>query len=310
MTTAKVADLAFYPERTAPATVVSMNNARVSAEIGGLLRELGVKVGDTVEEGAIVARIDCREPETALAQAVAAHQATQAKSRYDESQLATARKLSASNSISSEEMDRRRSNAQVAAAEVDKAKAETDRARLAVERCEIKAPFNAVVTERLASIGDFLSPGSPVVQLIDVDSIEVSARIQEIDLDSVQGAAEYFFDSQGRSYPVALRALLPVMDSRLRSYETRFVFTDTRTSPGSAGRLRWRSPLAHLPAELLVQRDSLGVFVVRDGHAAFAPLAGSQPGKPPATDLAPDTEVVVEGRFVLNDGDPLSVTAP
>lgn len=309
VTTSKLADLVFFPERTAPATVVSVNNAGVSAEISGLLLDVSVNVGDEVLKAATIARIDCRDAETDLAQAEAEYKASQAKHQYDESQLAAAKKLSASNSISSEESDRRKSNERISAASVDKTKAEVSRARLAVSRCDIKAPFNAVVVERLASIGDFLNPGSPVARLVDTDTIEVSARIQEIDLDSVRGAAEYFFDSQGRSYPVQLRTVLPVMDSRLRSYETRFLFTGTRTSPGSAGRLRWRSPRPHLPAELLVQREAkLGVFMVRDGRAAFVPLPESQPGKPAVVDLDPASEVVLDGRFILADGDALTTS--
>ncbi|MGB5764635.1 MAG: biotin/lipoyl-binding protein, partial [Sedimenticolaceae bacterium] len=61
--------MVFLPVRTAPATAVSLNDAQVSAEIGGVLTELPVKVGDRVKEGDVVAQVDCREPEIALVEA-------------------------------------------------------------------------------------------------------------------------------------------------------------------------------------------------------------------------------------------------
>lgn len=69
VTTARLSDVVFLPVRTAPATAVSLNDAQVSAEIGGVLMALPVKVGDRVKEGDVVAQVDCREPEIALVEA-------------------------------------------------------------------------------------------------------------------------------------------------------------------------------------------------------------------------------------------------
>jgi RND family efflux transporter MFP subunit len=267
-------------------------------------------VGDGVSKGAAVATIDCRDAQTDLAQAKAELAASRASNQFDQSQLATARKLSASNSISSEEIDKRRAGALASTAQVDKAAALVEKAELAVNRCELRAPFNAVVVDRLASVGDFVSRGTPVLQLLDTDSTELSARIQEADLASLQAASAHFFDSQGESYTVALRTVVPVMESRLRSYETRFVFAGNGTAPGSAGRLRWVSPRPHVPAEFLVQKDALGIFVVEDGKAVFVALPEARAGRPAPVDPDLRGEVIADGRFNVNHGDPVRIERP
>lgn len=307
VTAADLGDLVFFPARTAPATVVSLNDARVSAEISGVLEQILVRVGDQVGEDAVVARIDCRDAEEGLSEAEAALAASRAANTFQQSQHAKAKKLSERKSISDEEIDRRRSNALVSAAELNKSEAALNQARLAVERCDVKAPFNAVVVERLASVGDFVTRGTPVIRLLDTDSTEVSARVQEQDLESVKVAAQVFFDSQNVSYPVVLRTIVPVMESRLRSYETRFTFDAAAAAPGSAGRLRWFSPQPHVPAELIVQRQGLGVFTVAQGRAHFVAIPGAQEGKPAAWPGAVQGQVIVDGRFSVNDGDPVQV---
>jgi hypothetical protein len=100
------------------------------------------------------------------------------------------------------------------------------------------------------------------------------------------------------------------MESRLRSYETRFAFQLESTAPGSAGRLRWISPQPHVPAEFLVQQDGLGIFVVEDGRAVFIKLSGARAGRPAPVSEALDGDIILDGRFNLRDGDLVQIQTP
>jgi RND family efflux transporter MFP subunit len=296
----------FLPVLTAPATVISLNDARLSAETSGLLTELPVRVGDRVKEGDVVAQVDCREPETALAEARAALKAGQAQHRFDISQVNKARQLSKSKSISADEIDRRSSAAAVAGAEAERLKAAVTKAEITVDRCKLRAPYDAVVTERLASVGDFVEKGRPVVRLLDADNVEISAHVQEKDVVSLDSASEFRFVTRGETYPLRLRTVLPQMNSRLRSFEARFTFAEQSAVSGSTGRLSWRNPTAHLPADLVVDRDGLGVFVLEADKARFVPLASATAGLPAAIEADPATRVIIDGRFNLQDGDPVA----
>jgi len=307
VTTARLAEVVFLPVRTAPATAVSLNDAQVSAEIGGLLKELPVRVGDRVKEGEVVGQVDCRDPEIALVEARASLQAGAAKYRFDRSQLDKAKQLSKSKSISADEIDRRTSNLAVSEAEVDRLEAVIAKTETSVGRCRIISPFDAVVTERLASVGDYLDRGRPVVRLLDVNNVEVKAHIQEKDLASLKAASGFEFVTREDTYPVTVRTVLPQMDSRLRSFEARLSFVERSAVSGSVGRLSWRSPVAHLPADTVVDRNGLGVFVLDDGKARFLPLHDAIAGMPVAVAADPATRIVIDGRFNLQDGDSVVV---
>ncbi|MCB1760731.1 MAG: efflux RND transporter periplasmic adaptor subunit [Gammaproteobacteria bacterium] len=310
VTVKPLSELIFYPTRDAPATAVSLNDSRLSAQTNGPIDRIAVRVGDTLSKGDVLVALDCRDNQIRVEQAKHAYDAGQARNRFDRSQLATARALSKKKSISSEEVDRRISNASASSAEALKLKAELNAAQRLVEKCEIRAPFDAVVIERLASLGDYVVQGTPVMRVLDLESIEVSAKIQEQDLDSLRQAQEVEFVGGSRSFPVRLRTILPLVQSRIRSFEVRLAFTAEKATPGTAGRVRWHFSQPHIPTEMLLRREGLGIFVERDGVAEFVALSGAREGQPAEVSLAGAERIIVDGRFGLKHGDPVRVIGP
>ena len=66
-------DLLFHPEHSAPAEVVPLNDASLSAEINARVLEIPVRVGARVAAGDLLVRLDCRD----YASRVEAQQASQ-----------------------------------------------------------------------------------------------------------------------------------------------------------------------------------------------------------------------------------------
>jgi RND family efflux transporter MFP subunit len=309
VTTRTLSELAFFPVRDAPATAISLNDTRVSAELGGVLSEIKVRVGDSVQAGEVIAAMDCRDYTIAEREAAAALKAGQAQRTYDKSQHEKAERLSTQGSISREELDRRHSQAQRSSADVERLNAGLQAANRSIEKCALTAPFNAVVVERIASTGDYLVPGTPVLRLLDRGNIEVEARVQEQELASLQNTDDIVFLVGGKRYPLQVRTVVPMVESRLRSYTVRLEFVAEATVPGSAGRVQWTLPVAHIPPEYLVRRDSaLGVFIAADGRARFLPLQGAAEGQPAVLQGEPGNAlIIVDGRFGMDDGDQVRI---
>ena len=308
VTTQSLQELGFYPNHNAPATTESLNDARLSAEISGVLVEIPVLVGDLVPAGHRVAQLDCEEHQFAAEQARALLRAARAERDFSRFQLERAQQLSATQSLSAEILNEREAQAHKAAAELTRLSAAVRAEEWRVEKCEIRAPFDAVVIERLASVGELVGPGSTVLRLLDLEHLEVKGDIQEQDLAGLMAASSIRFESGGESYPVAIRTVVPVVDVRLRSQEVRFRFLDRTALPGTVGRVRWSSPRLHIPADLLVRRgNNLGLFLERDGVARFHALEVALEGQPAPIDLPMNTQVIVEGRLSLRDGVPVLV---
>jgi RND family efflux transporter MFP subunit len=303
-----VGKVAIRIERDAPATAISLNDTRISAQITGVIQRIPVQVGDSVAAGDVVAALDCQDYELASREASAALNAARARYEYSRLEAANAEKLARTKSIAKEKLQERRSGVAAAGAEAARLTASLDKVRHDVQKCLIRAPFKAVVVERLASVGELAMPGTPILRLLDLDRMEIRAQVQEQDLASLQAAADpAFVDRDGR-YPVELRVILPMLDSKVHSFEVRLLFTGGKAPPGSAGRLQWHGSGRLLPADLLVRRNGgPGVFRLDGGKARFVPLPHAMAGRPARVDLGDAVPIIVDGRFSLDDGTPVRV---
>nr|WP_274522846.1 efflux RND transporter periplasmic adaptor subunit [Ectothiorhodospira haloalkaliphila] len=308
VTTRTLGEVGFHPIRSAPASTISLNDTYVSAEIHGVVQEVPVRVGDEIDAGALLARLDCDEHTLDLQQARAMTQAARADAEFAQFQLERAQELARRQAVSAEVLNERQAQSARGRAEVLRLEAATRSAQRRVNHCEIRAPFDAVVIERLASTGELVQAGTPIARILDARDLEVSGNIQQQDLPALQTAGATRFVASGSRYPVELRAVSPVVDQRLRSVDVRFLFTEEAARPGQVGRIEWVSDRRHAPADLLVRRDNLlGVFVEEEGQARFVPTPGVREGQPPPLDLPDGTRLIFDGRFGLRDGDPVRI---
>ncbi len=298
--------LAIYPERTAPATVLSLNDSAIAAEVNGRIESIAVRAGDAIAAGGELVRLDCRDHELQARQARARVSQARAARELAERQLERAESLRASKNISEELLDQRSTEVTAAKADYASAHADLSMAELAVERCVIQAPFNATVLERIASEGELATPGTVLLRLLESERLEVSASVPVTAISSLQNAEQIWLDDDGGRYPLKVRTLVPAVDTQARAREVRLDFTGNASLPGVAGRILWRASAAHLPAGLIVRRDDqLGVFVADGKTAHFVALPGAREGQPAAAAPAAGKQVITTGRYGLQDGTPV-----
>lgn len=190
-----------------------IEQADVSASDAGLLRELVVKEGDSVEEGKPLAKIDDREAKLILARAETEFKVAQSvanndiKVRFARLSVAVAdaelKRAQESNfkfpkSVSQTELDRLKLMADKAQLEVEQAELdqklaklslstkqhELDRAIHAVERRTITAPFPGFVAQWKKQQGEWVEPGAPVMRLIRLNRLRAEAFISSQNLSA------------------------------------------------------------------------------------------------------------------------------
>ena len=290
VTTVAVEAAQVFPLRSAPASVVSLNRTRLSARISARILSIPARVGDAVRRGQLLARLDCRDAELA-------RETARARKQLAEKELQRARALKKSSSIA----DSRFNQAETTLIET---RAALRQAALQVERCRVVAPFDGVVTARLAGVGALAVPGTPLLELLDTGDPEVSAKVDTGDLAGLRGASQVLFRTGGERFPVKLRAVLPALDPGSRRREARLTPLGAAPLPGASGRIEWRLKTPHFPARLLVERDGrLGVFIVDAGVAHFLPVSQARLGQDAPLVLPAGTRLVEQGRFTLQDGD-------
>jgi RND family efflux transporter MFP subunit len=294
-------EIAVFPERSAQAQVVSLNESKVAAEISARIINLAAEPGQQLARGALIAQLDCHDYDLASERAEAAKKASEARARLADLQHARAQKLAADGFISKDGMDIRSAELEASRAEVAVNAAALKTARAAQAKCVVRAPFPAIVLERLAQEGEIALPGAPLVSLLDSSRIEVRAEVQEADVAGLKSARQIAFLDADTRYPLRLLRLSPARLKASRLTEARLRFTSAAAAPGSSARVVWANPEMHLPAALLVRRQSrLGVFVASDQSVRFHPLPNAQEGRPAkAEGLLGDSRIVVRGSGQL-----------
>ena len=298
-----LSEIAVYPERQASAQAVSLNESRIAAEIPGRIEAIPVRVGERIARGAVLVRIECRDHELARERAVAGIKAADARIALAEQQFRRARELAARGFFSSEALAARDTEVQVLRADREQLRAQFDTAARAVGKCTIRAPFAAIVRERLGQVGELAAPGSPLVALSDTDRVEVSAQLQIADATSLSKAPDVRFTGDGEARALALLRISPAISPQARTREARLRFKGEPAAAGASGALIWRDSQPHIPADVVVRREgALGVFVEEGGVARFHSVAGAQEGRLTAVDLPPEARIAVAGQLTLRDG--------
>lgn len=308
VSTANIADIAIYPERSAPAKIVSLNDSTVSARIAAQVDELPIRVGDIVEKDSVLARLDCVDYKLATRESNAKLDGLMAQIKLAERRLERTKKLTLKKSVSEEILDERESDLAVLNTEHRAAVAQDRMARLNESRCIVKSPFRALINERVSAVGEYANTGTALIKIIDIEQLEISAQVFSRDTEQIRLADELFFEHADIRYPISLRTIVPAINTETRNREVRLLFINGPALPGAAGKLIWRDKRAHVPGEYLVRRDGkLGVFSIKNDVAQFMPIPSAETGRASPTTLPLETPIVIEGQFSLKKNDAVTV---
>ena len=302
--TAPLSQIGEHPLRQAPATAVSLNHTTLSAQLQANVIAIPVGISQTVRQGDTLLELDCTDYKLALQLAEAGVSIANARLELAKNQQSRASQLMQKELTSRENLDTTNAEAIARNGELTQAKLNLQNARQDVKRCHVYAPFDGIITQRNASVGQLAAVGTPLITLVDTKRLEVSALVKPNEVAQLENASLRFKAEQ--SYPVELLRSGGIVNTETRDQEIRLAFSGPRPPPGTTGKLIWTDPRAFIPARYVVQRDQQwGVFLVQQNQATFHPLPHAIPGRSVPVALSPDTVIVIKGLGQLNSGDPL-----
>ena len=168
-------------------TVQPVVSATVRAQQAGVLFRIQFQEGQLVRAGQVIAQIDPRPYQLALAQA-------KANLARDEAQLAAAQvdlnryqTLLKQDSIASQQVDTQRATAKQLAGTVAADRAAIGTAQLNLDYTAIKAPVTGRIGIRQVDIGNYLTPSDTngIALITQIDPIDVSFSLPQSALGSV-----------------------------------------------------------------------------------------------------------------------------
>ena len=122
----------------------------------------------------------------AAASARAEHEGAVAQAREAEAGARGAQAKLSQAHTGPEQVSIMRSRAATADAQVAQAQAAVERARLDVEHTSVKAPIGGFVSKRTVEVGQVLQPGQPLLAIVPLDDIWVTANFKEGELREIR----------------------------------------------------------------------------------------------------------------------------
>ena len=298
-----------------PGTVVSLNDSRIAAEVEGVLVSI-VEVGDAVDRGDVLARIDPRLLQIAVRRARANVARLESDLQYRQRQLERTENLAANNNASATLLDESRALRDQAEHQLADARAVLEQAEQDLARAEIRAAFAGHVTERVASVGEYINVGEDVLRLVDTQRIEIAlpAPIALTRFIQPGQTVRVRSGSVERQHPV--RTVVPVGDAVSRMVEIRLRATDSDWLVGTPVQVslpggRSTQSVA-VPRDALVERAGRAfVYKVNDDGTASQIVAEIESTVGLWVGIANGIEagdrVIIRGAERLSDGQPVEI---
>ena len=239
--------------------------AEVSAVVLAVLKENG----DPVKRGDLLVRLDQTSIRDSLSSSQASYNA--ASQAYEQAQrqferMAKLRETGVVSAQQVEDVEVRRNSAQ---SEREAARTQMVTARQQLERTEVRAPFDGLVSDRKVSAGDTAQIGKELLKVIDPTSLRFEGFVSADSVGELKTGQHVWFRVHGfneREFTGVITRVNPAANVTTRQVEVLVDFDDAKQQPNVAGLYAEGRVETRSAASLALP----GASVVREGDNAFA----------------------------------------
>ncbi len=286
-------------------TVRPVRRALIAAKVMGAISELPVALGQPVKAGDLLVRISASEISSRLAQAQA--QLDQARRDYARESELLPKNASTPDMV-------RNLETRVTLSAAGLREAET-----MLGYATVRAPFDGVVARKLADVGDFASPGVPLIEIEGADAFQIEAGIPDSLAAALKVGASVSvtLPSAGITFEAPLVELSSAADPATHTVAAKFtVPPGVAVRSGAFARLQIAGKAVQglfAPATAVTTLGQMErVFVVGDDDHAALRLVKTGAARDDRIEilsgLGDGERVVVAPPATLREGQPLEVT--
>jgi len=242
--------------------------ADLRAEIPAVVLQVLRENGDTVRRGDLLVRLDDTAIRDGLASAESTNRTAAQALEQAERQFQRMTTLRASGMASAQQVEDAEIRRNSAQSDLESAKTRVVLARQQLQRTEVRAPFDGVVSDRKVSAGDTAQVGKELLKVIDPTSMRFEGLVSADNIGSVKAGQGVNFRVNGypdQEFAGKVRRVNPAANATTRQVEVLVDFTGPK-QPRLAGLYAEGHLEAQTTASLMLPATAL----VRDGDKASA----------------------------------------
>lgn len=264
-----LADTVLTTTFDAPGVADPLQQATMSTRLMGAVTAVHVAEGQMVRAGQSLVEIDARDLTARAAQIAASVADAEALQREAATHAARFTALYQDSAATRAQYDAALTGVARAEAGLRAARASAGELESMRSYATVRAPFSGMITMRMADVGSFAAPGTPLVIVQDISSLRLSASIPADVARTLRKGAVLAVQVEGDSGSATVEGVIPTSTGGLFIVNARLLNTHNRYRAGSVVTLRvpmgTRAAIA-VPQDALVRDgDLVGVIVRHNG---------------------------------------------
>lgn len=265
--------------------VEAVRQSTLAAQVSGRVVALGVKAGDTVKAGEVLAQIDPRSAEQAEVASQSQVREARANLANVKAKYERSRQLFAQKFISQAAFDQAQADWLAAQEQTSAAVANAGQAATSKSLTTITAPYAGVVASTDVEVGDMATPGRALLTVFDPRELRVTATLPQAVLAQARLDRPITVEIPTLERTLTARdvTMLPVADIRTHTTRVRLTLPEsTGLLPGQYARALFvtgRTRALAIPAVAILRRSEVTAVYVID-RAGAARLRQVRVGEP------------------------------
>jgi RND family efflux transporter MFP subunit len=250
-------------------SVEAERRADLRAEVPAVVLAVLKENGDPVRRGDLLVRLDQTAIRDSLTSAEESARSAELAYEQAERQYQRMLKLRQDNVVSAQQLEDVEIQRNSAQSDGEAARARVVTARQMLERTEVRAPFDGLVSNRKVSAGDTAAVGKELMQVMDPASMRFEGRVSADNIGDVEAGQTVHFRVQGfgqADFAGIVTRVNPAANATTRQVEVLVSFEDREQMPGVTGLYAEGRIEARSTTRLSVPAAS----ILHDGDNAFA----------------------------------------
>jgi membrane fusion protein, multidrug efflux system len=277
--------------------------ADLRAEVAAVVTQVLKDNGEPVKRGELLMRLDDTSIRESLQSAEAGSRAAAQAFEQAQRQVERLKTLQAQGMTSAQALDDAEGRRNAAQSELVAARGRVVSAQQQLRRTEVRAPFDGIVSERKASVGDTAGAGKELVKVIDPRGMRFEGMVSADRMDDVKAGQRVTFRINGfgdEEFVGTVKRIDATANATTRQVEVMVAFADGAKAPRVAGlyaegRIAGGGAAVPRIAEASVMRSGEG-----NGHSTFVWRVKDGRINKVAVQLGPRDER--SGEFELKSG--------
>jgi membrane fusion protein (multidrug efflux system) len=279
-----------------------------------------VRPGASVKRSEVLATLDCRNASASSLAVAAEARAIDARQKAIAHESTRLNSLLDGGFVSPNEAEQKEAQSASEEAQLASQRAKLTVTGLTVDDCVLRAPFDGEIAVRSIDPGAFVHPGTPIVSIVDRDTVRMTFDVPESDFDAVaqKTAVSIQVLATGKTIVGTIARRSPAADPDTRTIHVEVDLDnanhDVPVNTTGEVKIQVGQPkiTAAVPLVAASITGSKAALFVIDGDVAHKRTFGIQ-GEEGSnlyldTTLKPGSRVVTEGRALLTDGDRVTPT--